>query len=95
MRSAILKTRLLSQRFPQAVSRISSVRLNLEVNAADAMPSGGELIFEAHNFVCAQESGEIDRLGLTAGRYVVISILDQGFGMNNAVKASAFGPQPT
>ncbi len=63
--------------------------LNLAVNARDAMPDGGTLIFSA-----AQTDGQ-DRAapsGLKAGPYVRFSVVDTGKGMDEATLARAAEP---
>jgi signal transduction histidine kinase/CheY-like chemotaxis protein len=67
------------------------VLVNLAVNARDAMPKGGKLIFET----ATQELGPEDaRLGdgLRPGQYVGISITDTGVGMDHATRQRIFEP---
>jgi signal transduction histidine kinase/ActR/RegA family two-component response regulator len=59
--------------------------LNLAINARDAMPRGGQLLFEAS---CALAP---DRL-LPAGSYVRIAVADSGEGMSADVAARVFEP---
>ncbi len=62
--------------------------LNLAVNARDAMPDGGKLMF--HSFFV---SGE-DRVSpeLEAGDYVCVQVADTGMGMSEEVLARAHEP---
>ena len=71
--------------------QIEQMILNLAVNARDAMPSGGKLIIETKNV-------EIDveyvaaHIGLTPGRYVRLSVSDNGVGMSQEIIEKAFEP---
>jgi PAS domain S-box-containing protein len=80
-------------RFPLALdnvradpNQIETALLNLAVNARDAMPGGGSLIITARN-----ETTAGDRL-LPAGRYVRLSLIDTGEGMDEATLARATEP---
>ena len=59
--------------------------LNLAVNARDAMPEGGTITFTA-----AEESPHADLPA--AGRYVRLSVIDNGIGMDEALLARATEP---
>jgi nitrogen-specific signal transduction histidine kinase/CheY-like chemotaxis protein len=60
--------------------------LNLAVNARDAMPDGGELTIGAAEVVTRQQGA------LRAGRYVRISVTDNGVGMDAATLKRAIEP---
>jgi PAS domain S-box-containing protein len=60
--------------------------LNLAINARDAMPDGGVLIFSTRPIKATNDPE------LEAGDYVELSITDTGAGMNEAVAARAFEP---
>ncbi len=62
--------------------------LNLAVNARDAMPEGGSLILDLGERTLAAES----ELGLPAGRYVVLSVIDHGTGMDADTLKRAIEP---
>jgi signal transduction histidine kinase/ActR/RegA family two-component response regulator len=63
--------------------------INLALNARDAMPSGGELWLRARN--ASQE--ECEGLAGPAGRrYVLISVDDDGSGIDPAIAARVFEP---
>jgi len=67
------------------------VLVNLAVNARDAMPNGGKLIFETST----EELGAEDLPPgdqLRPGRYVRISIADTGAGMDDATRLRIFEP---
>jgi CheY-like chemotaxis protein len=58
-------------------NQISQVFQNLVINAIQAMPSGGIITVRGENL----EAGEGSDLPLEAGRYVKITIQDQGIGI--------------
>ncbi len=62
--------------------------LNLAANARDAMPSGGEMVIAA----AADEIRRPAASGLAPGSYVVLSVSDNGEGMNEAVLHRAMEP---
>jgi PAS domain S-box-containing protein len=61
--------------------------LNLVVNARDAMPNGGTITISARDEILAAE-----RDGLSAGKYVCLSVSDTGEGMDAATLARAVEP---
>ena len=72
-------------------AQLESALLNLAINARDAMPSGGRLVYELSNFDVSHEKVSAD-LDLTPGAYVRISVTDTGVGMTREVMARAFDP---
>ena len=68
--------------------QITQVFQNLIINAIQAMPGGGTLKVQAENLVLAAESD----LPLSPGRYVKISLQDQGGGMPPGCLAKIFDP---
>ena len=62
--------------------------LNLAVNARDAMPQGGKLEISAG----PEHLGEPNTAGLPAGRYVRLTLADDGEGMDAATLARATEP---
>ena len=62
--------------------------LNLAVNARDAMPDGGTLRIAAE----ARPAGRRNKLGLSPGDYVCISVADTGIGMDAATLKRAVEP---
>jgi signal transduction histidine kinase len=63
--------------------------LNLAVNARDAMPDGGLLLFSAAE---ADGSDSCGPPGLKAGRYIRFSVVDTGRGMDEVTLARAAEP---
>jgi PAS domain S-box-containing protein len=69
--------------------QISQVINNVAMNADQAMPAGGVLRVQAENFQLAANSVS---LGLRAGRWVRISIQDQGIGIPEEYLKKIFDP---
>ena len=61
--------------------------LNLLINSRDAMPDGGRIRIEAHEALAPDGDEQ-----LAAGRYVVVTVSDDGKGMSPEVAARAFDP---
>lgn len=85
----------ISTKFPLVLAKamsdsnqLASALLNLAVNARDAMPNGGEITIAAKARVLA--TGEIAELD--AGRYICLSVSDQGEGMDAATLEAAATP---
>ncbi|MFP4071956.1 MAG: ATP-binding protein, partial [Desulfovibrionales bacterium] len=70
--------------------QIEQVLLNILLNAAQAMPEGGDItVTTSAVAIVAKEEREV---GLEPGRYVQISITDTGFGMDDAIRERIFDP---
>ena len=72
-------------------SQIEQVIMNLGINARDAMPGGGKLIIETQNMVLDEEYCRT-HLGAVPGHYVMLSISDNGTGMDKETLAHIFEP---
>ena len=69
-------------------NQLEMALLNLAVNARDAMPEGGELVLEAREATL----GPANAFGLAAGHYAVLSVIDQGEGMDETTLKRATEP---
>jgi len=65
--------------------------VNLSLNARDAMPSGGTLIFEAKNKIFDKNIVDYN-IDLKAGEYIEIMVSDSGVGMNKETLSKIFDP---
>ncbi len=74
-------------------TQLQSAILNLALNARDAMPNGGEMIFTT-DIVTFNEPRSWDNppFDLTPGRYLSIGVSDTGEGMSLEVRRHIFEP---
>lgn len=73
------------------VRQLENALLNLALNARDAMPKGGRLIFETENVYLDEDYAQ-ENLEVVAGEYTMIAVSDSGFGMAHDVIEKAFDP---
>jgi two-component system, cell cycle sensor histidine kinase and response regulator CckA len=71
--------------------QVEQVLLNLVVNARDAMDRGGNVVIETANQEMSVEETK-SRAGLAPGKYVMLSVSDNGCGMDEATSAHMFEP---
>jgi len=72
-------------------NQIDQVLTNIIINAKDAMPNGGELIFKTEN-VYLDEEYTCKFQELRPGNYVEILVTDTGMGMPRSIKDRIFEP---
>jgi CheY-like chemotaxis protein len=72
-------------------SQLENALLNLAINARDAMPLGGSLVFQTQNAEVGAAEAEKNPQ-LTPGAYALIAVRDTGTGMSPDVAARAFDP---
>ncbi len=70
--------------------QIEQVLLNLYVNAAHAMPDGGELYIQTENVYI--DRNYVKPFKVEPGKYVRISVTDTGIGMDEATVQKIFEP---
>src|SRR5437588_6000057 len=68
--------------------QFTQIIINLAVNARDAMPAGGTLVLKTETI---STNGKSPR-ELPSGKYVRISVIDNGMGMSEDVKDHLFEP---
>jgi signal transduction histidine kinase len=73
------------------IGQIEQVILNLAVNAADAMPEGGQLAIETSNVYLDEEFTKSHQSSVP-GRHVMLAISDSGHGMDEATREHIFEP---
>ena len=71
--------------------QMEQVMMNLGVNARDAMPEGGKLVFETENVVLDRQYCAA-HLGAKPGKFVLLCISDTGIGMDKDALDHIFEP---
>jgi len=71
---------------------LEQVLVNLVVNARDAMPGGGQLRIETSNADVGEEYLNSKGADIPAGKYVVITVSDNGVGMDAETQSRLFEP---
>lgn len=71
--------------------QLEQVVLNLAVNARDAMPRGGELRIETADGELTEKDVRRYRY-VVPGRYVILTVSDNGFGMDAETQSHIFEP---
>jgi CheY-like chemotaxis protein len=70
--------------------QIEQVLLNLYVNAWQAMPAGGDLFLQTENAIL--DANYVKPYDVKSGKFVKISIMDTGIGMDAATQKQIFDP---
>jgi len=73
-------------------TQIEQVLLNLCVNARDAMPNGGKLTIRTENTEMSEADIRRYSYPVKPGPYVLLSVSDNGIGMNAETQARVFEP---
>ncbi len=71
--------------------QLEQVLMNLVVNAKDAMPKGGRITIKTQN-VTLDDSHRGDKTFMRLGEYVMISVVDNGHGMDKETQSRIFEP---
>ena len=73
-------------------SQLQSAVLNLALNARDAMPDGGTLMFTSENIELDPSFQSEHGFPVSPGSYVKLSVTDTGIGMTAEVQSRIFEP---
>ena len=89
-----LKTRLLPELGSVLADpgQLEQILMNLAVNARDAMPRGGEILFETENIEIHETQAGIGGVRMHSGRYVMLTVSDTGEGMDEETQSRIFEP---
>ena len=71
--------------------QVEQALLNLCINARDAMPGGGTIRISARDEI-VDAAAALTLRNIAPGKYVIISVADDGAGMTDEVKQRAFEP---
>ncbi len=73
-------------------SQLENVALNMGLNARDAMPEGGRLVFRTTNQRFTESVEHGGKYRIKAGAYIVLEVIDTGVGMDPDTKERIFEP---
>jgi CheY-like chemotaxis protein/two-component sensor histidine kinase len=73
-------------------THLEQILMNLVANASDALPSGGQLRIETSQALVEQCDRSKDGEHPAPGRYALLSIADNGTGMDEATRMRVFEP---
>ncbi len=73
-------------------SQVHNMLLNIAINARDAMPDGGKIVFETDMVECTAARCQELSADMVPGKYVMVSVADTGVGMSPATLSRIFEP---
>ena len=71
--------------------QLEQVLMNLVVNAKDAMPNGGRIVIKTEN-ITLDDTHRGEQMFIRPGNYVVLSVTDNGAGMDKDTQSRIFEP---
>ena len=72
-------------------AQIRRVLMNLVINARDALPRGGRITITTGNVYLDEEQTKVE-MGVAPGPYAMVTVVDTGFGMDDATRSRVFEP---
>jgi PAS domain S-box-containing protein len=72
-------------------TQLYQVLMNLSINARDAMPNGGTLTIDLQNITLSEQETRL-HLGAVSGKYVILSVKDNGTGIPPELINRIFDP---
>ena len=73
-------------------TQLQNALLNIALNARDAMPKGGELVFTTVTVTLDEEHCNKSRFDIAPDDYLKVTVADCGTGMDEATRAKVFEP---
>ncbi len=73
------------------IGQMEQIIINLAINARDAMPNGGKLTIETKNSYI-DEAYATNHVSISPGNYILLTISDNGEGMDDDVRSKVFEP---
>lgn len=73
-------------------SQIHNMLLNVALNARDAMPDGGEMLFESDEVIFDEMHAKAQKLNIASGTYMCLSVTDTGCGIDAQTIQYIFEP---
>ncbi|MBD3393727.1 MAG: response regulator [Chitinivibrionales bacterium] len=73
-------------------TQLQNALLNLALNARDAMPRGGHLVFETRAVSVGEDDTRYLEFPVRGGEYVMIAVRDTGLGMDEETLAHMYEP---
>ena len=71
--------------------QLEQIMMNLAINARDAMPSGGKLVFRTGNLIIGEEYHG-NNLEIEPGEYIQLTVSDTGHGIDKETQEHIFEP---
>lgn len=73
-------------------AQLQNAILNLAINARDAMPAGGMILFSTETVAITEDDIAFMQEEIIAGEYIRLTVTDTGAGMTKEVKERIFEP---